>query len=193
MFVSAFVFVGCNKESDEPNSEILPTKVTIKETNVTLEVDDTISLTATVEPSNATNQTVIWSTSNANVARVAFGQVSAMGPGSATITVKTEDGNKTDTCLVTVTGEVVKVRAFSIAPTSATIYVGETVTLEPSFLPANPTNKTVFWSSDKPNIASVNDGVVTGVEAKKLNPHLSLQIDGGINFDYVKKYINQID
>lgn len=144
-------------------SVISVTGVSLNKKTLSLVAGSQETLTATVEPSNATNQTVIWSTSNENVARVAFGQVSAMGPGSATITVKTEDGNKTDTCLVTVTGEVVKVRAFSIAPTSATIYVGETVTLEASFLPANPTNKTVFWSSDKPNIASVNDGVVTGV------------------------------
>src|SRR5262249_27095642 len=64
----------------------------------------TRQLTATVAPANATNQNVSWSSANASIATVnASGLVTAVAPGSTTITVTTQDGAKTATCTVTVT------------------------------------------------------------------------------------------
>lgn len=61
------------------------------------------TLTATVQPSDATNQNVTWQSDNANVATVQNGTVTAVGAGETTITVQTQDGNYTATCKVTVT------------------------------------------------------------------------------------------
>ena len=63
---------------------------------------NTATLTATVEPDNATNKNVTWSSNNADVATVDNGVVTAVGTGEATITVTTADGGKTATCTVTV-------------------------------------------------------------------------------------------
>lgn len=69
----------------------------------TLDVDETLQLVATVYPTNATNQNVSYSSSADAVATVdEDGLVTAVAEGSATITVTTEDGNKTDTCSITV-------------------------------------------------------------------------------------------
>ena len=78
------------------------TGVTLNKTSTSLYVGDTETLTATVQPGNASNQTVTWSTSDASVATVENGVVRATGRGTATITVTTEDGEKTATCTVTV-------------------------------------------------------------------------------------------
>ena len=78
------------------------TDVSLDEDTLSLYTGDTASLTATVEPSNATNQKVTWSSDNADVATVDNGTVTAVGAGEATITVTTEDGSKTATCQVTV-------------------------------------------------------------------------------------------
>jgi len=79
------------------------TGVTLNKTSLTLSEGTTETLTATVQPGNATNKAVSWSTSNAGIATVsAVGLVTAVAPGSATITVTTADGNKTATCVVTV-------------------------------------------------------------------------------------------
>lgn len=66
---------------------------------------DTVTLTATVIPSTATNKAVTWSSSAEGVATVENGVVTGVSAGSATITATTVDGGKTDTCAVTVTEE----------------------------------------------------------------------------------------
>ena len=64
----------------------------------------TVTLTAAVTPSNATDKTVTYSSSGEATATVdGNGVVTGIAAGEATITVTTNDGNKTDTCAVTVT------------------------------------------------------------------------------------------
>lgn len=69
------------------------------------------TLTATVAPEDATNKNIVWSTSDTNVASVESGIVTAVGEGTAIITVTTEDGNFTDTCNVTVNPAPVTINA----------------------------------------------------------------------------------
>ena len=79
------------------------TGVSLDKTTLTLAVNDTGKLTATVTPDNATNKNVTWKSSNTSVATVsADGTVTAKKAGTATITVTTADGGKTATCTVTV-------------------------------------------------------------------------------------------
>lgn len=82
------------------------TSVTLDKETASLEVGGTVQLVETVLPANATNKNVTWSTSSSSVATVTNGLVTAVGSGTATITVTTVDGNKTDTCIVTVAAVV---------------------------------------------------------------------------------------
>ena len=77
--------------------------VTLNPTLLSLFTGGSETLTATVEPSNATNKNVTWSSDKPEVATVENGKVTAKAAGTATITVTTEDGKKTATCTVTVT------------------------------------------------------------------------------------------
>ncbi|MGV2788103.1 hypothetical protein GNF98_20950 [Clostridium perfringens] len=71
---------------------------------MTLAVGAEETLTATVAPANATNKAVTYSSSDPTIATVTnAGKVTAVAEGTATITVKTTDGNKTANCTVTVT------------------------------------------------------------------------------------------
>ena len=92
----------------EPDSNpISVTGVTVAPTSATLKIKERLQLTATVAPDNASNKGIVWSTSNANIATVsASGVVIGVAQGTATITATTNDGNKTSTCAVTVTDEV---------------------------------------------------------------------------------------
>lgn len=84
-------------------SRIAVTGVSLNQTTASISKGNTLQLTATVAPSNASNKAVTWSSSANGVATVnSDGLVSAVGVGSATITVKTSDGNKSASCSVQV-------------------------------------------------------------------------------------------
>ena len=84
-------------------SAIPVTGITLNTNVAEIEVGQTLQLTATVAPENATNKEYSWSSSDEDVATVdENGLVSAIAAGSAIITVTTTDGGKTATCAVTV-------------------------------------------------------------------------------------------
>jgi len=92
--------IGLEPATTEP---VAVTGVTVAPTSLTLELGANSTLTATVAPSNATDKSVSWSSSDSKIASVsATGVVTAVAEGSATITVTTTDGSKKATCAVTV-------------------------------------------------------------------------------------------
>ncbi|HGF7732436.1 TPA: Ig domain-containing protein [Enterococcus faecium] len=81
-----------------------PTSVTLNKTTLSLVTGANETLTATVLPANATNKNVTWSSSDSTIATVdTKGKVVAVKAGTATITVKTVDGDKSADCELTVT------------------------------------------------------------------------------------------
>ena len=84
------------------NPTVAVTGVTLNKTTATIDAGASTTLTATVAPSNATNQNVTWKSSNTSVATVSNGVVTGVAAGKATITVTTEDGSYKATCTVTV-------------------------------------------------------------------------------------------
>ena len=88
------------KEQPKP-STVEVTSITLNKTNVTLEEGKTTTLTATINPSNANNKTITWSSDNTSIATVNNGKVTAKKAGTANIIAKSNNG-KTATCKVTV-------------------------------------------------------------------------------------------
>ncbi|MBR5274070.1 MAG: Ig domain-containing protein, partial [Bacteroidales bacterium] len=85
------------------NAKIYPvTGVSLDKTAYEMTEGDEFLLTATITPDNATNKNVTWSSSDSSVASVVNGKVTALKAGTATITVKTEDGDKAASCSLTV-------------------------------------------------------------------------------------------
>ena len=142
-------------------SPVSVTDVALNQTSATIFAGDTLRLNATILPANATNRTVTWSSSNTAVATVLNGRITAVAPGTATITVTTQDGNRTATCEITVVP--VPVTDITLNQNTAAVTMGNTLTLTPTVLPVNATNRTVIWTSSNTSIATVNNGVVTPV------------------------------
>ena len=88
--------------SGDVTYKVKVTGVSLNKGSLTLDVGESETLNATVQPDNATIQNVTWSSNKAEVATVENGVVTAKGEGKATITVTTEDDSFTATCTVTV-------------------------------------------------------------------------------------------
>ena len=151
------------------------TGVSMNKGSVTLKPKATVTLTATVKPSNATNKRVSWKSQNTKVATVtSSGKVTAVAAGSTTITATTADGGFKATCRVTVKIPVTKV---TLNKTKLTLGAKEKFTLKATITPKNATNKKVTWTSSKKSVATVSTkGVVTAKKAGKAT--ISAKIDG---------------
>ena len=147
--------------------KVAVTGVSLNKTDLSMTVGGSFQFVATITPKDATNQNVKWQSSNSGVAQVnGKGEVMAKAAGTATITVITEDGNKTASCSVTVKASTIAVASVSLNKSSLSLVVGDMETLTATLSPANATNKAVKWSSSDPYVAQVNSyGEVTAKAA----------------------------
>ena len=139
------------------------TSITLSQNTASLHVGETVTLTATVKPDDATDKTVTWKSSNDAVATVDNGKVTAVALGEATITATTADGtNLTATCAITV--NPIKAASITLSQTTAELFPGDKITLTATVLPENATDKRVTWMSSNSSIATVSEeGIVTAV------------------------------
>lgn len=140
-------------------------RLTLSQTSLTLTEGEDANLTVTVVPDDATDKTLIWSSSDATVATVNEGLVRAVAPGSATITVKTVDGLVSASCAVTVNKLIIHAASVSLDKASLEMNVGDEETLTATVAPADADDKSVIWSSDNTDVATVANGKVTAVGA----------------------------
>ncbi|HAT61846.1 MAG TPA: hypothetical protein DCS83_04745 [Prevotella sp.] len=137
--------------------------VTLNKTSLSITEGKTDMLVATILPNDATNKEVTWTSDNESVAKVSpNGEITAIRPGSATITVTTTDQSKTAQCKVTVTPVVSGV---TLNKTSLSITEGKTDMLVATILPNDATNKEVTWTSDNKSVAKVSsNGEITAIK-----------------------------
>jgi uncharacterized protein YjdB len=136
------------------------TGVGLDKTSATIAVNGSTTLTATVDPANATNKNITWSTSNSSIAAVSSTSgtggvaitVTGKAAGNATITATTVDGGIKASCTVTVT---VPVNGISLDKTLIHISEGGTEYLTATVTPNNATNKNITWSITNPSVATV--------------------------------------
>ena len=147
--------------------------IQLSQTGAALTVGDTLTLTKTIYPSDATNQAVTWTSSAASVASVdSNGKITAKTAGSAVITCKSvSDNSVVGICNVTVKAKVqtpteIKVSTISLNKTTAGLVKGKTLQLTATVTPTNATNKVVTWSTSNKNVAMVSEnGLVTAKSA----------------------------
>ena len=134
-------------------------KVKLNKTKATIEKTKTLTLKATVTPSDLLDKSVIWKSSNTKVATVTSkGKVTGVKAGTATITCTSNVTGAKATCKVTV-GYV------KLDQTEAVVKKGKTITLTPTVYPSSLEDKSVTWESSNTKVATVtSDGKVKGVK-----------------------------
>lgn len=143
--------------------------IQLSQTSAALTVGDTLTLTKTIYPSDATNQAVTWTSSSDAVASVdSNGKITAKTAGSAVITCKSvSDNSVVGICNVTVKAKVqtpseIKVNKITLNKTTASVTKGKTLQLTATVTPSNATKKEVKWSTSNKNVAMVSpSGLVT--------------------------------
>ncbi len=138
-------------------------RIVLDQTDITATIDDLVTLKATIYPENATNKEIFWTSDNEEVAKVDLnGNVTFVGFGNGYITATTADGYKTARCYFYVTDT--KVHQVILSAPNSELHIGKTMQLTSQVLPEEALNKTVYFTSDNPQIASVDPtGLVSGV------------------------------
>ena len=136
--------------------------ISLDKTTANLNKGDTLELTATVKPDDATDKTVTWASSDEKVVTVdEKGVVTAIGAGKAVVTAKA--GSKTATCEITVT---VPVASVTLNKNELTLEKDGSEVLTAVVAPEDAADKTVTWSSSNATVATVDQsGKVTAVGA----------------------------
>ncbi|MBO4250750.1 MAG: Ig-like domain-containing protein [Paludibacteraceae bacterium] len=136
------------------------TSVSLNKTSLTLYLGQSEILEATVSPETADPE-VTWSSADATIATVdEFGEVTAIKAGSTKIKATSADGNKYKECSLTV-----KEYDLTVSPTSKTLVVGETFTIQGKLNPADD-EAIINWESSDESVATVDDnGEVTALKA----------------------------
>ena len=144
----------------EANKDV--TGVSLSDSSISVYKGMSYQLSATVLPSDATNQNVTWSSSNSSVATVSSaGLVTALTVGTTTITVRTEDGGYTASCTV----EVLEFNdILSVQETSVMLEIGGTSQIILSSIPTGYSQEDIVFTSLNNDIATVsNSGLITAV------------------------------
>jgi uncharacterized protein YjdB len=148
------------------NAKVIPaTGITLDKTAAELTEGETLTLTATVTPEDATDKTVTWTSSDETVATVKDGVVTALKAGKATITAKA--GEVSAACELTVNAKVIPATGITLDKITAELTEGETLTLTATVTPEDATDKTVTWASSDEAVVKVVNGVVSALKTGK--------------------------
>lgn len=150
----------CHVEVTAAAPKVLVSKISLVPSSLSMLEGESQTLQATVEPYDASNREVTWSSTNSQVASVSGGRVTAVGEGSAVITCHATDGsNVSAQCNVTV--KRIKVTSLKLDKSTLSLDEGGSYTLQATISPNDATHKTLTWSSDATGVAEVSNGKVT--------------------------------
>ena len=137
--------------------DVLVTDVSISQTEATLKATETLQLTASASPAEATDLNIIWKSDNEEVVTVdATGLVTAVSVGSAEIKALAADGSGAN-AVCTVTVEPTLAEQITLNQTNVSIKENRKYQLEAAITPATATVQTLEWKSSAPEIATVSE------------------------------------
>ena len=140
------------------------TSLRINRDKTTIYAGDTLQVTSTASPATASNQEVIWASSDESVASIDNdGLITALDRGTTVITATAVDGSEKTTSFTLTVKKYVS--AITLDKEKLTLYVGERGTVKQTVLPEDANDRNVIWQSSDPGVATVSNGTITGVKA----------------------------
>jgi len=182
---SALVVVATSDGGFSDTSRITVTGIPVSGISVTPSTDtlilgQTLVLTASLSPINATDDTIVWHSVNPLKASVSqTGLVTAIDTGWVSIVATSHDGNYPDSSRIYI--QRIAVETLQVTPDSLSLRLGDQADLTAVLLPANATNKQYTWRSDSPEIASVNSSGQVNALSLGLAHLIATATDGGLS------------
>lgn len=161
LLCAVVVFASCSKDDD---SDVAVSGITLNKTTLSLAVDGTATLVATVAPEDATDKSVTWSTSDATVATVTDGVVKGVKVGQATITATSvADPTKKATCTVEVMLKLVYFPDANVRAALKAVIPG-LVEIEGDIDPTSTTNKSLIEGVTELDLSNKDIASLKGLE-----------------------------
>lgn len=159
--IAGAMITSCYKADKTENIPV--EKISVAPSVLSLTIGETEKIAVSVEPFNATDRSVTFSSGDETVATVdTEGTITAVATGETIITVRSNDGGHTAECTVTVQEDAIPIVGIAISPESLSLELGEEYQLTAIVLPEDATDKDLEWKSDNAEIASVDkEGKVT--------------------------------
>ena len=161
--MTLLAFIACTPDlvPDQP-SDVPVQSVELYVNTLDMRPGDIAQLTAKVFPDNASVKTLVWASSDENVATInQAGYVKAIGEGHCTFSATC--GDKSAVCEVTVSVPVVPATSVTLDKETTRLKTGGTLQLSATVLPSYANPKTVTWTSSNTDVATVEDGLVTAL------------------------------
>ena len=169
--------ISCQKEPEH----IPVASLELNKSSISIVQGQTYTLTATIFPSNATNQNILWESSDLSVSTISDGIILAKKPGNAIITATSEDGGKSAICNVVVTNPKIDVTGVTIDKNELLLEEQEYFILTATVLPAEASNKVISWKTSDPGIVTVdNSGKVVAISKGTATVTVTTE-DGGFS------------
>lgn len=139
--------------------------VTLKASKSKIEINEELTIVATVTPISANNKSLTWKSSDNSIATVSSsGVVKAIKDGTVSITAISSNG-KSDTLNITVNKPKINVTELNLDESDITLETGNENRIIANVLPYNATDKTIKWTSSNNEVARVEDGKIKALKA----------------------------
>ena len=148
--------------SDDVNVE----KITLSPVDNTISSGSTTQIIATIEPENATNRDLVWTSSDSKIATVdSKGVVKGLKNGTVTITAKTKDGKVVASTTITVNNTPAEIEKIEFTEDNISVKKGATQQLIVIVTPSELSGSKLTWKSSDSSIVTVDsNGVIKGVK-----------------------------
>ena len=130
--------------------------IVLNKSELTLEMHQNVMLFAEVYPSNASDSSLNWNSSNPDVATTLCGLVFSKGIGTTTITASANDGSGVRACCKVTVVPGIPIISIKLEPTSKKMIIGESIKLFAKIQPDNASQKVLTWTSSNPDVATID-------------------------------------
>lgn len=153
-------FIDATNPPIRPSEPVDITGITLSQTELSIPLNGTSTLTASLIPSNTTQKGLTWSVSPTGIATVLNGVITPITQGNCTITCSSsENPSVSATCSLTVTEAITLISGITLDKTSLNLSMSDTATLNATITPSNASNQSVTWSASNSNVSLSPSGL----------------------------------